>query len=237
METSGKYGSKLLIMDKVYKVYDGDAHCLWRSPVVVNEQEEMIAQLGRAHRHFKNTFTGFDSSLTGNELTLGALPNLFSQQEQREDDKVFLDGEKDFSGYRFYNIFALTAPSPLFWQLYRDIQTVVRTTLAHDEPLYMQCWMNYHTPDKVLKWHDHKFPYHGYVSIDPKNTTTKFRNGEDPVLYEINNEVGNIYFGAAPGRYHKVFVNDDFGGRRITLGFDIVETPDLPDDQFSLIPI
>jgi hypothetical protein len=221
-----------------YKVYDGDGHTLWRSPVVEHEKDEMVAQLGRAHRHFKNTFTGFDSSLNRDGgLTLGSLPDMFQIKEQRDQDLEFLKQERNFSGYRFYNIFALTSPSPLFWQLFQDIRTVVRTTLDTSDPLWMQCWMNYHRPEDVLKWHDHKFPYHGYVSIDPKKSTTKFRNGTGPILYEIKNEVGNIYFGAGFNRYHQVFVDEPFEGARITLGFDIQVEPDLPDDQFSLIPL
>ena len=88
----------------------------------------------------------------------------------------------------------------------------------------------------MLNWHDHKFDYHGYVSIDPKSSTTKFRDGRGP-LYEINNEVGNIYFGPGWERMHKVCVNEQYEGKRITLGFDIETRGDLPDDQFSLIPL
>ena len=142
-----------------------------------------------------------------------------------------------FSGYRFYNLFALTSPSPLFWLLYRDIRTVVRTTLNTDEPLWFQCWMNMHKPDQVLNWHDHKFDYHGYVSIDPKDSITKFHDPNTNVRYEIKNEVGNIYFGPGWDRKQKVCVNEYYSGNRITLGYDIHTQPDLPDDQFSLIPL
>ena len=161
----------------------------------------MITQLGRAYRLFKNTFTGFDSSLTDQGLTLGNLPSLFNYEEKRKEDEEFIKnwGKEKYSGYRFYNIFALTSPSPLFWLLNRDLQTVVRTTLETDEPLWFQCWMNYHNPNNVLNWHDHKFDYHGYISIEPHNTTTEFRQDGEP-LYSIKNEVGNIYFGAWVGQ-------------------------------------
>ena len=36
---------------------------------------------------------------------------------------------------------------------------------------------------------------------------------------------------------HRVVVNDDYQGPRITLGFDIITEPTLPDDQFSIIPL
>ena len=221
-----------------YKVTEGDDWVLYRSPAVEHESQEMIAQLGRSYRKFKQTFTGFDSSLTSRELTVGSLPDIFNVEEQHEKDKEFLNNmDEGFSGYRFYNLFALTSPSPLFWLLYRDIRTVVRTTLNTDEPLWFQCWMNMHKPDQVLNWHDHKFDYHGYVSIDPKDSITKFHDPNTNVRYEIKNEVGNIYFGPGWDRKHKVCVNENYSGNRITLGYDIHTQPDLPDDQFSLIPL
>ena len=47
----------------------GDDWVLYRSEVIEHEPEEMKAQLGRAYRHFKNTFTGCDSSLKNDGLT------------------------------------------------------------------------------------------------------------------------------------------------------------------------
>ncbi len=219
-----------------YKIKEGEDWVLYRSPVVEHEQEEMLRQLGRGYRLFKETFTGLDSSLRQDGLTLGALPELFDREDVKLDNEHLDNMDTNFSGYRFYNLFSLTAPSPLFWLLMKDIRTVVRTHLNTDEPLWMQCWVNMHEPHEVLNWHDHKFDYHGYVSIDPKSSTTKFRDGRGP-LYEINNEVGNIYFGPGWERMHKVCVNEQYEGKRITLGFDIETRGDLPDDQFSLIPL
>ena len=218
-----------------YKIRDGEDWCLWRSQAVENESKEMVAQIGRSFRLFKNTFSGLDSSLKQEGLTLGALPDIFNVQEQYDKDTQFLNKETYFSGYRFYNLFALTSPSPLFWLLFKDIRHVVRTQLQTDEPLWMQCWFNYHEPHQVLKWHDHRFPYHGYVSIDPKDSTTLFKEGD--VKYEIKNEIGNIYFGKGWDRMHMVRVDSPYEGKRITLGFDIICQPDVPDDQFSIIPL
>ena len=87
-----------------YKVTEGDDWVLYRSPAVEHESEEMIAQLGRSYRQFKQTFTGFDSSLTSRELTVGSLPDIFNVEEQHEKDKEFLNNMSEgFSGYRFYN--------------------------------------------------------------------------------------------------------------------------------------
>ena len=218
-----------------YKLNEGDDWVVYRSPAVEHESAEMVAQIGRAYRHFKNTFTGLDSSLRQDGLTVGALPALFDVEDQYKKDIQHLKDEGDFSGYRFYNLFSLTAPSPLFWLLLRDIRNCVRETINTDEPLWIQCWMNLHKPDEVLGWHDHHFPYHGYVSIDPKDSTTEFKEGD--LRYEIKNEVGNIYFGPGWNRMHRVRVDSPYEGERITLGFDIETQPDLPDDQFSLIPL
>jgi len=217
----------------------GDDWVLYRSEVIEHEPEEMKAQLGRAYRHFKNTFTGCDSSLKNDGLTLSALPELFSPSDSYNEDHKQLDEMQgqDLSGYRFYNVFALTSPSPLFWGLLKEVSRIVRLELRApaEQPLWMQCWMNMHNPKEVLGWHDHHFPFHGYISIDPKNSTTQFKEGD--ITYEIENEVGNIYFGPGWNRMHRVVVNDDYEGPRITLGFDIITEPTLPDDQFSLIPL
>jgi len=214
----------------------GDDWVLYRSEVVVHEPEEMKAQLGRAYRLFKNTFTGCDSSLKNDGLTMSALPELFQVNNSYDEDyKQLEEMQGDLSGYRFYNVFNLTSPSPLFWGLLKELSTIVRTELQTDAPLWMQCWMNMHNPKEVLGWHDHHFPYHGYISIDPKDSVTQFKEGDKK--YEIKNEVGNIYFGPGWNRMHRVVVNEEYQGPRITLGFDIITQPTVPDDQFSVIPL
>ena len=96
--------------------------------------------------------------------------------------------------------------------------------------MWFQSWLNFHKPDQVLDWHDHNWPYHGYISIDPKGTRTVFKD------YEVKNEIGNIYIG--PGhRRHKVEVDEVYDGPRITLGFDIHTEPSKPFDQWSLLPL
>ena len=133
-------------------------------------------------------------------------------------------------GYGLYNIFALTSPSPTFYTLYSELKTVIREYVGDDRPLWIQSWLNFHYPDDVLNWHGHAWPYHGYISIDPKKTKTVFEN------YEIINEVGNIYIG--PGeRLHKVEVMETFDTPRMTIGFDVHEEPATPYDQFSLVPL
>ena len=102
----------------------GEDWVVCKSEVVSNESEEMKVQLGRAYRLFKNTFTGCDSSLKNDGLTLDALPDLFSPgrctTERYGTTKKYEIG--DLSGYRFYNVFNLTSPSPLFYHLLKEIE-------------------------------------------------------------------------------------------------------------------
>lgn len=139
-------------------------------------------------------------------------------------------------GYGFYNVFAITAPSALFYDLKKELETNIRDYLQTDQRLWFQSWINYHKPNEVLDWHNHTWPFHGYISIDPKQTKTVFE-GDDPSNgYEILNELGNIYIG--PGyRFHKVEVLEPFDTPRITLGFDIETRPGLSYEQFSLLPL
>lgn len=132
--------------------------------------------------------------------------------------------------YRFYNTFCLTAPSVVCYNLFTELKKIVREYVGHDRPLWIQSWINYHFPDQVLKWHNHSWPYHGYISIDPKMTKTVFEG------YEITNEVGNIYIGEG-NRKHCVEVLETFTTPRITIGFDVTDVPNIPGGIFSLIPI
>ncbi len=123
--------------------------------------------------------------------------------------------------YSKYNIFALTAPSSTFYQIYKELRTVIRGHLGETRPLWLEAWLNYHTSDQVLDWHHHDFDYHGYIAIDPKKTRTVFES------YSIDNKPGQIYFG--PGnRLHKVEVLEPFDGVRTTIGFDVHVLPEHP---------
>lgn len=142
--------------------------------------------------------------------------------------------------YDRYNIFSLTAPSTFFYNIYKELSTIIKNFCDYDNDLWIQSWVNYLTYDQlnVLDWHGHEFPYHGYISIDPKNTITDFQS------YQIHNRSGQIYIG--PGyRHHKVTAPEYFDGVRITLGFDVVCNPksslvkytECPWNNMSLIPI
>lgn len=126
--------------------------------------------------------------------------------------------------YNKYNVFSLTACSTNFYEIYKELRNLIRSNVGIEKKIWMQSWINYLKYDelKTLDWHGHDFPYHGYISIDPKNTQTVFKD------YTIENKVGQIYLG--PGhRMHKVVSSEPYLGDRITIGFDIV---DLNENEF-----
>ena len=143
--------------------------------------------------------------------------------------------------YGKYNVFALASPMPLWYSLYYELSRTIRSYIDTQEPyklypqhpqLWVQSWLNFHAAEsEVLDWHNHEWPYHGYISINPCNTTTKFEG------YKIENSIGKIYIG--PGdRKPKVVVNDDFESTRITLGFDVTDQPkESPSGLWSLMPL
>ena len=130
--------------------------------------------------------------------------------------------------YDKYNVFGLTSPTQVYYDLFNELRGFVYD-YTKSKQLWMQSWVNYHMPDQVLQWHNHTWPIHGYISIRPHKTKTVFEG------YEIDNEVGNVYIG--PGnRYHRVEVLEDYDTPRITLGFDLLTKPTQCSNNIGLIP-
>jgi hypothetical protein len=130
--------------------------------------------------------------------------------------------------YDKYNVFGLTSPTQVYYDLFNELRGFVYDYIQPKQ-LWMQSWVNYHMPDQVLQWHNHEWPIHGYISIRPHKTKTVFEG------YEIDNEVGNVYIG--PGnRYHRVEVLEDYDTPRITLGFDLLTKPTQCSNNIGLIP-
>lgn len=147
---------------------------------------------------------------------------------------VFEQGNSTWS-YAFYNLFSITVGSPYFYHIYRCIVAAIRDRVGDDRPLWMQCWLNYHKMDEVLSWHHHHtvdFITHGYLSIDPKNTVTEFKE------FTIENTAGKLYIGN-PGLEHRVVVREPFQGDRITIAFDVKEYnhDSSKTNNLSFIPI
>lgn len=131
--------------------------------------------------------------------------------------------------YYRYNIFSLSAGSIYFYNLFLDLTKFIRHQIPN-HPLWLQAWVNIHKQNEVLDWHNHYWPYHGYISIDPKHTVTEFDN------YSITNKIGQIYFG--PGnRFHKVRVESPYDNYRITIGYDVTDDPMMHTGCIGFIPI
>ena len=140
-----------------------------------------------------------------------------------------LYGHEEFTkAYPTYNMFTLTATDSLMYQLFKELQVMVRSVLG-EQPLWIQCWMNYHTQSEVLDWHNHDWPWHGYITIDPKKTNTVFED------ITIENKPAQIYFGEGHKK-HKVEVLEPYEGHRITLGYDITNKAGERSKYVSFIP-
>ena len=175
-------------------------YTLYQSDYIIENQDEIIKDLNTAHANFKNAFPSQDSSLTATS-----------------------------QGYRLYNIFAITSPSPHFYQIYSELRNLIREHFP-TEKIWFQSWLNFHDENEVLGWHNHNWDYHGYISIDPQDTNTVFEG------YTIENKVGQIYLGPG-GINHKVENISPFVGKRLTIGFDLLFEPWKPYAQFSLLPL
>ena len=80
----------------------------------------------------------------------------------------FLGDDDPTWTYSKYNLFGLTSPTQVFYDLFKELRGFVYDYTDGD--LWIQSWVNYHMPDQVLKWHNHQWPIHGYISIEPHNT-------------------------------------------------------------------
>jgi hypothetical protein len=118
------------------------------------------------------------------------------------------------SNFDTYNIFTEITCDEMY-DLFLNVQSVIRSHIPKGR-LWMQSWVNVHKQDECLDWHHHFFPFHGYISIDPKKTTTEFVN------WKVKNEVGNIYFGlGGEANSHRVNIDEAYDDHRITIGFDV----------------
>ena len=149
-------------------------------------------------------------------------------------DSLIEDGFGDTTwSYYLYNIFSVSSPSFHFLEIYKKLIEIIKENIGQ-EPFCLQAWLNYHDYDKVLDWHNHTSPYHGYICLEPQDTTTEFFD------WEIKNEVGNIYFGPGNAK-HRVVNNSKYSGKRITIGYDVIPNRILdnfrPTRQYGAIPI
>lgn len=140
-----------------------------------------------------------------------------------------------------YNVYGLCSCNQWFYDIYKTLIQGLRdyyrlSNTPVPEQLWMQSWINSHTPNQVLKTHNHDWPLHGYISIEPKDSDTVFTDKPNGVeLYRVKNKVGQIYIG--PGyRFHHVELQAPFVGERITFGFDL-EHRDRIFDNIGFMPV
>ena len=120
-------------------------------------------------------------------------------------DGLLQDGFGDTTwSYYLYNIFSVSSPSLHYLNIFRRLRDIIRENVK-EENIWLQAWLNVHDYDTVLDWHNHTAPYHGYIAIEPQDTTTEFEN------WEVKNECGNIYFGHGNVR-HRVVNNSHYSG-------------------------
>jgi len=117
--------------------------------------------------------------------------------------------------YDQYNIFSYDSPKQIWTDLYRELRDCAIDFIGNDKDLCYQSWLNYHLEHQLLDWHDHEWPYHGYICIQPLDSKTVFED------FTIDNIIGNIYIGHGNLK-HKV-VCDNVDMPRITIGFDITD--------------
>lgn len=146
--------------------------------------------------------------------------------------------------YHKYNIFGATSPSYLFYTLYNELNYHIRSFIGDNRPLWIQSWLNYHKSDEItnksLGFHGHDTNTHGYISINPQSTITKFRNG-----LEIINKIGQIYIGPSSqseqgknGEWdHEVITLSKYTSPRITIAFDITDNSKYTVNPKSFIPL
>lgn len=156
-------------------------------------------------------------------------------KNQKEIIEQCLQVKENYKGtdltwdYSKYNIFSVTSGSLYFFQIYKELSLLFKEQLG-DRPMWFQSWLNVHENETLLDWHNHAWDYHGYISVDPKNTITEFED------YKIENKVGQVYFG--PGnRLHRVVSEKEFSGSRITIGFDVTLDPFMDHGCYSLFPV
>jgi len=201
----------------IYTMYDKDKnYMVWKSELIKEHQQDFIKQLYMGIEKYKQKF------------------NINTDNITWEYDK--------------YNVFSLSSGSPIFYKLYEEVVWVIQEFLTKNskelEQGWIECWINNHSEDEVLDTHNHLWPIHGYICIEPQHTKTIFMNDDGSEWYGIENEVGNIYIG--PGhRLHKVINIREYKDKRITLGFDFFQLPHdcigrssyLENGCISFIPI
>ena len=133
-------------------------------------------------------------------------------------------GKQSTTGlYNQYNSMTLLVGSVKYYKMFKDVFKIIRKYANTKKPLWLQSWLNIHDEQQLLTWHNHGDSlFHGYISIDPKDTETVFKD------YIIKNKIGNVYIGPSAS-YHKVVCKKKFKNKRITIAFDVVDEKSIKE--------
>jgi hypothetical protein len=141
--------------------------------------------------------------------------------------------------YSDYNIFSVMGGNRHFYNIFKDLNLCISDYIRKynflSDSVWMQSWINFHKQEEVLTKHNHGCPIHGYISIEPKDTTTVFFDVDGAEMYSIKNEIGNIYISLGY-RQHEVRNLNSYEDERITIGFD-VQTGTFETKNINLIPM
>jgi hypothetical protein len=70
-------------------------------------------------------------------------------------DSLISDGFQDTTwSYLFYNIFSVSSPSIHYWNIFKYLKNIIKENID-EERVWLQSWLNYHSYDDVLDWHNH----------------------------------------------------------------------------------
>jgi hypothetical protein len=167
--------------------------------------------------------------LEKSDLIVNNKSAFISLLEETDRDFKFKYDWSTVEKYSSYNIFQATSPSSVMYSLLSEVKSHIHKYIGQQD-LWIQAWLNVNQYPKLIIEHKHSFPWHGYITIDPKQTKTVFEN------FEIKNEPGQIYFGRGD-ILHKVVATEPFEGNRLTIGFDVTNIPDVKTNVEGFIPL
>jgi len=137
--------------------------------------------------------------------------------------------QKDLSSTHVFNQYNLLMyPLDQFHELYFEIQRMYRELSQVDNPMYIQCWLNFYNKGQYIDWHGHwgdgSGAYHGYFCVDVEpdsHTSYKFLVNDEIKLVDIESKNNLLVIGKTEGDQHKSSEwKNDYP--RITIAYDIV---------------
>ena len=201
----------------------------------------MVERTGLEYQHTRDRIEGSNPSLSARLYKLKSVEEHHDILGRHVDNLMkfyapyFKESDNDFKGstahYMKYNAITLLRGLPHYNVVFDELLSIICEYYEGDsETIFVKAWINYHSEDELLDWHDHQSLFHGYLSIRPHDTVTEFKDGK------IENEVGSMYIG--PGNLkHRVVSNTKFTEKRITIAFDVNDKIEELSNPFIQVPI